>query len=245
MTVGTVGLGRGPDPAAVALDDAPGDRQRKAQPSPLVIERSGDGVVCPLYVRFASHDNNSPGAQARRATPPIDDDGAGRSLFTQDRPKKCRKGLTKAGSIAREGCPICLATDLYLHVPSSDLMHTVGHFLNEREQIERFLLDGRRAGVELRDFTELVDQRDHAPVGLRGLIDHLALPFAQRSGCVALKHAQVPPHDRRRRAKLVHGERKQPGIGRHRRWVGRLVVWHLIERSIRLGAVVRPSISPD
>src|SRR4030095_4369158 len=99
--------------------------------------------------------------------------------------------FSEAVSIASQGCPIRLTTNLYFHVTRAHLMHTVGHLLNEPEKIEKLLVDGRRAGGELRDFTALVNQRDHARIRLLCLLDHLALPFGQRGSRVPLEHAQV------------------------------------------------------
>ena len=88
MTVGALGLGRGPDPAAVALDDAPGDGQAAGPALPAGHRTQRHGVVCPTSGSRAMtiqpwRQAVGDAADRRRC--------AGRSLFAQNRPKKCRK----------------------------------------------------------------------------------------------------------------------------------------------------------
>ncbi len=91
-------------------------------------------------------------------------------------------------------------------------MHTSGHFPDELEEVDRLVLEGGGATVELRNLAQLVDQADEPGARLLGLVDHLPLPIAERLIAVALEHPQVAADDRRRGAEFVNGQRQQPRV---------------------------------
>ena len=57
-------------------------------------------------------------------------------------------GHPRAGFVAAHG---------QVHIAFACLMHTRGHFADDLEKVERLILEGGRAAVELRDFAQLSD----------------------------------------------------------------------------------------
>src|SRR5207247_1951886 len=89
------------------------------------------------------------------------------------------------------------------------LWHTDGQFLSQREYVNRLLSQTRGSRVEVRNLTQLADERNDARAGFFRLTHHFALAARERVIGVPLKHAQVPADDPGGCPELVNGQREQ------------------------------------
>jgi hypothetical protein len=137
------------------------------------------------------------------------DNGAGSRLFTQNSSKKCRKCGAQAGEVAGHLRAGLRTPHLEPNLAILALMHTIGHFLHDTEEVECLRFNDRCTTVELGDFTHLGDEGNDAGTRLFRFFDHLALAIAEGRLMVSLQHPQVSAHHRGRRPEFVDRQGKE------------------------------------
>ena len=199
-----------PDAAAVARDDAAGDRHARG-PRPPRLSSNGAGGAS--YDRCTSVSRaTTTTAEPSAVLPAVGDHGRLAGLFAQNRPKNASNAPRILMGSAFSGAPDVSprTADCTSRSPASctpaatswtSWKRSIGSSLNGAVPL---------SSLEISLSSPM--RRDQPGARLLRLVDHLPLALAQRLVRVALEHPQVPADDRRRRAELVDGQRQQSRV---------------------------------
>jgi hypothetical protein len=196
----------------MTFDYAPGDCQRQPETASRLIEGDDRGFVRLLEVPFARHDDHSGRPILALDEEPVYRDDGGRRLFAQRRAEKRRKCGAESGAVPTHARTGSFAAEPQMDTTIFGLLETVNRFMDQLEQIETLHVEDVRVGVQICNFTQLVDQRDNPRARFLRFIDHLALPIAQRVNGVMPEHAQIAGDDVRGSTEFVRCERQQLSV---------------------------------
>jgi hypothetical protein len=160
----------------MTLDHPARKRKREPKAAALFVERARRAVVRSLYKAVFRYDDDRPGLSGIGSTPQFGDHPAGHAFFSQNGAENRIERVPKPRRVAhRRRSPA--SPNFQVDITIFPLMHMLGHFDDERKEVEGLLRKRCQAGIELGNIAELGYQGGETGARLFRFVYHLALAF--------------------------------------------------------------------